>query len=253
LIIALIAFVAQKGSPLFAFQIFFTLSLGLGLPYLFLGTFAGLLQKLPKSGVWLILVDRLFGTILLSVAAFYLILATDSRLLPWLLPAALIFGGIYLGFIERSKNYKKKLIVFKRIAGGAAIIAGILIHVLAPRQNVAWEKYDPAKFEQVHQKHQPVIMDFYADWCIPCHELDQYVYTSPQVIEKLTPFAHFKVDLTNPDDPAIQVLIDKYEILGVPTILFLDGKGEEIKEARVTGFIPAQEFLQLLDETVLKK
>lgn len=246
LIIALIAFVAQKGDPVFAFRTFFIMSMGLGLPYIILGTFAGLAHKLPRSGVWLIWVDRLFGTILLSVGCFYFILALYPPLLPWLLPAALVLGGIYLGYIEKSNKYSSKFIMFKRAAGALAIAAGIAIHVMAPAQEVVWEKYDAAKFSQAQASKKPIVMDFFADWCIPCHELDRFTYSNAEVIKELDSFARFKVDLTNPDDEATQKLIDDFEVLGVPTVLFIDSSGKEVKEARLNGFYPAKEFLENL-------
>lgn len=252
LIIALIAFVAQKGDPFFAFQIFFTLSMGLGLPYILLGTFAGLLQKLPKSGVWLIWVDRFLGTVLLTVAAFYFMLALHSKWLPFLIPAALLLGGLYLGFLESSKKYSQNFLNFKKTVGLIAILAGILLPVFAPRQHVRWENFSQEKIKQAIQQHQPILMDFYADWCIPCHELDRYTYSNPEVILKLENFAKMKVDLTSPEDPATQDLIEKYNILGVPTVLFLDSEGKEIPQTRITGFVPAKEFLEILDEKVLK-
>lgn len=246
LIIALIAFVAQKGDPGFAFRTFFILSMGLGLPYIFLGTFAGLAEKLPRSGVWLVWVDRLFGTILLSVSAFYFLSAVHPQWLPYLMPVSLVLGGLYLGFIERSAKTSKAFTWFKRSVGLAAIAAGIAIPVLAPKQSVKWEMFSPAKVEQAAAEHKPILMDFYADWCIPCHELDSYTYTDPKVIAGVDSYARFKVDLTNPDDPAVDALIEQYEILGVPTILFLDENGKEVEGTRQAGFVSAKDFLEIL-------
>jgi len=96
------------------------------------------------------------------------------------------------------------------------------------------------------------VMDFYADWCIPCHELDQFTYSDKRVIQGLERFARFKVDLTAPDEPEVEKMIEKFEIVGVPTILFLDPGGREVKENRVTGFINAKEFLKLLENPRLR-
>ncbi len=253
LIIALIAFVAQKGDPLFAFRTFFILSMGLGFPYLLLGTFAGLADKLPKSGIWLIWVDRLFGTILLSVAAFYFILAVNPQWLPVLMPASVVLGGLYLGFLEQSKKYTPRFIHFKRVVGISAVVIGVAMPFLAPKQNVVWETFQAEKLTQAAVSGQSVIMDFYADWCIPCHELDRYTYTDSSVIKALESFRRLKVDLTDPDDPAIEALIEKYEILGVPTILFLDAHGNEIPETRQAGFVSAKEFLEILKKVKIQK
>ncbi|MGH2568682.1 MAG: cytochrome c biogenesis protein CcdA, partial [Bacteroidota bacterium] len=99
-VIALLAFVGAKGDPVFGFWTFFILSLGLGFPYLILGTFSGLLKKVPKSGVWLIWVERLFGVVLTGAALFYLSLAFFPKFSAYLVPVILLAGGGYLGFLE---------------------------------------------------------------------------------------------------------------------------------------------------------
>ena len=251
-ILALLAFVGTKGDPLFGLWIFFILSLGLGAPYLILGTFSHLINRLPKSGVWLVWMERLFGIILLTLSAFYLILAVNAEFLKWLVPAALAGGGIFLGFIERSEKYSLGFVRFKQIAGAAAIAAALALPVFGPKETVKWEKYTPSALEEAVKTKRPVVLDFYADWCIPCHELDQFTYSDPKVIKGLDRFVRLKVDLTSPDDPETETIIEKFGIAGVPAILFLDAAGQEVKENRVTGFVDAKEFLGLLQSPQLQ-
>ncbi len=253
LIIALLTHVGSKGDPIYAFRVFFTMSLGLGAPYLVLGTFAGLIPKLPKSGVWLAWVKKLFGTVLVAFSAFYFLLALAPDYLKWLLPAALVLGGIYLGFLEKSGTSSPGFVQFKKSAGILAVILGILIPLFAPRESVQWEIYSQEKLAQATKEARPVILDFYADWCLPCHELDRFTYSDPRVIAALEGFTRLKVDLTEADAEAPAALIEQYEVLGVPTILFLDPAGNEPEDSRVTGFISADELLRLLDEIGLKK
>jgi thioredoxin:protein disulfide reductase len=252
-VLALLAFVGSKADPVFGFLVFFIMSMGLGLPYLLLGTFSGLLGKLPRSGVWLIWVERLFGVVLLAVSVFYLLLALKPDAIRWVVPAALIAGGVYLGFLERSGNQSPRFAGFKKAAGIMAITAGLLMPVLMPKEGVVWDAYSQAKVDAAIAAGQPVVLDFYADWCIPCHELDQFTYTNPEVIKSLAPFARFKVDLTAPEGDEINDTIDRFEILGVPTVLFLDEEGREVREARITGFVPAKDFMTVLRGTRLKK
>lgn len=245
-VVALLTVVGTKGDPLYGFWIFFLMSLGLGTPYLILATYSGLLKRLPKSGVWLLWVERLFGVVLLSVGAFYLALAFRPAFAKWMIPMALTGGGIYLGFIETSPKYSAWFIQFKKTLGVLAIVAGVAIPGFAPHQTVTWEKYTPQKLELAKSSAKPVILDFYADWCIPCHELDRFTYSDPEVIKALSGFERLKVDLTRPDSPAAAEPAENFEIIGVPTIVFLDSKGQEIKEDRVTGFISAKELLSIL-------
>lgn len=252
-IIALLTFVGTRQDPVFAFQAFFILSLGLGSPYLILGTFSGLLHRLPKSGVWLIWVERLFGMILFAAAFFYLLLAVNPPLTKWLVPLAITLGGIYLGFIERAAHYTPRFILIKRTLGALAALAGIWLIILTPREGVRWEAYSAEKLQIAREAGKPAVLDFYADWCIPCHELDQFTFTDKRVIAALENFARLKVDLTDPEGKEAAEVIDKFDVVGVPVIAFVDPKGEEIKSARITGFVSADEFMENLKRTQEEK
>ncbi|MCX6141661.1 MAG: protein-disulfide reductase DsbD family protein, partial [Ignavibacteriales bacterium] len=105
-VIALLTLVSSKADPVFGFWVFFTLSLGLGFPYLILGTFSGMIKQIPRSGAWLVWVERVFGVILSAAGLFYLSLAFLPKLSAFVIPAALILGGIYLGFLERPGKEK---------------------------------------------------------------------------------------------------------------------------------------------------
>jgi len=193
-VIALLAAVADNGNPAFGFFAFFVFSLGLGLPYLLLGTFSGLVSKLPKAGNWLIWVERIFGVILLGFAAFYLSLALHLQI-----PGAKASG-------------------------------------------VPWATYSLEKVNASVSRHKPIIIDFWADWCISCHELDRTVFSNPQIIADLEKVTTLRVDVTNMDDPKANEMIEKYHVIGLPTIIFLDSQGREIKKARVEGERSRLEF-----------
>lgn len=247
-VLALLAWVGSEGNPLFAVLVFFTLSMGLGLPYLILGTFSGLLAKLPKSGAWLLWVERLFGVILLAVSAFYFILAFDPAFLKWILPVFLVGGGIYLGFFERSVKYSDRFNDFRKVFAVLTISIGMILPFIGPKSSVVWEPYSSQKLAMSTQNKRPVILDFYADWCIPCHELDQVTYTHPKVIEALSGFDKYKVDLTDQESDEAFAIQEQYALEGVPTIIFLGPDGQEIKDLRVAGFISPEELVPLIEQ-----
>ena len=245
-VIALLAFVGAKGDPMFGFWTFFTLSLGLGFPYLVLGTFSGLLKKVPRSGVWLIWVERIFGVVLTGAALFYLSLAFFPKLSVFIIPAVLLLGGVYLGFLEPSGKDKKGFLAFKRAFGVVALALSIYGFNALREPGVTWETFTSEKIATAQSQGKPVMIDFYADWCIPCLELDRKTFTDAGVISATENFVRLKVDLTHFDSPESEALRQQYAIAGVPTIVFLDAEGNEVRKSRVIGYLPPDEFIAKL-------
>ena len=241
-VLALLTVVSAQKDMVFGFLLFFVMALGLGLPYLVLGTFSGLLKKLPKSGAWLVWFERLMGVVLLSFGFFYTAIAFKWPLLTGIVPGALVAGGFYLGWIERSARQAKRFLVFQRTLGTLAVAVGLFLF-MAPRDGLVWEKYHAGILEEARVSGQPVILDFYADWCIPCHELDQFTYSDPKVISAMKGLRKIKVDVTSVETEEIREAVRQFNVFGVPTVIFIDEKGREIKDLRVNGFVSAEEFL----------
>ena len=243
-VIALLTLVSSKADPLFGFWVVFTLSLGLGFPYLILGTFSGMIQKIPRSGAWLVWVERIFGVILSAAGLFYLSLAFMPKLSAFVIPAALILGGIYLGFLERSGKGKKGLQWIKWAFGVIAVALGLFTANALREPGIRWEQFSESKIIDAKSRHKPVLMDFYADWCIPCLELERKTFTDAGAIDATSEFVRLKVDLTHFDSPESEALRKRYDIAGVPTIVFLDRNGQEMLSSRVVGYISPKEFVE---------
>jgi thiol:disulfide interchange protein DsbD len=247
-VIALLTFVAAKGDPWFGFLTFFTLSLGLGFPYLVLGTFSGLLKKIPRSGSWLVWVERIFGVILTAAALFYLALAVAPKLAFDVIPVVLIAGGIYLGFIDRAGREKHLLQKIQWAFGILSITAGVWFALNLDEKGMTWEPYSDAVLVNAKEHGTLVLIDFYADWCIPCKELDHNTWTDGEVINATKNFARLKVDLTHFDSPESEMLRKKFNISGVPTVVLLRADGSEALEMRSIGFFIPKEFLAKLKQ-----
>lgn len=245
-VLALLTSVADRGNPFFGFLSFFIFSLGLGFPYLILGTFSGLLKKIPKAGSWLMWVEHAFGVILLGFSFYYFVIAINSEFVKWVLPVTLILGGLYLGFIEKSGREKPLFVRLKWVVGLVSLIFGILIitSILTPKESLAWDEYKSYKVAMAKEKRQPVVIDFYADWCITCHELENFVFTNPAVAKELKKFVRLRVDATDMMAPAVQPVLEQYHVFGLPMIVFLDENGQEVKNARVVGYVPPEDFLK---------
>jgi thiol:disulfide interchange protein DsbD len=244
-IVALLAIVGQKGDPVFGFTSFFILSLGLGAPYLVLGTFSNLLSNLPRSGEWMVWVKKVFGVVLFSIGAFYVLLAFAPRYAYWVAPVALLAGGLYLGFFEKSKGRTAAFGWIKRVGGAIAVIAGaFMLSALGSSKGIAFTDVTTGGIEQALGGEKPLLVEFSADWCVPCHELEEFTFTDDRVIAAARDFHTFAVDLTRYDSPEAERWRQRYQISGVPTILFLTPTGDEVRAARVEGFLPPEALLE---------
>lgn len=247
-VVAVLAVIGAKADPVYGFLSLFTLAFGLGFPYLLLGTFSNLLQTMPRSGEWMDWVKKLFGVILASVGLSYALLGLAPSVAPWVVPAALVLGGLYLGFMEKSGNAMKAFRAVKRAGGLAAVAAGVwlsLQYVTAAGRSIAFQPYDEGKVAASLQRGRHVMLDFSADWCVPCHELELQTFTDARVAGAAREsFDAYKVDLTSYDSPESEQWRRQYAIAGVPTIVFLAPGGNEVPGSRVEGFLPPERFLQ---------
>lgn len=245
-VIGLLTLVGQRGDAGFGFLVFFVLALGLGVPYLLLGTFTGLVTRLPASGMWMVGVRHVFGVILIAMAAYF-----AAPLLPgdtggWLVAAVLVVGALYLLVVDRTGHEQPAIDRAVRLACVVMLVAGVL---LAPAVKVGgaaagagelgWQPYDAAEVAAAVSAGGPVILDFYADWCAPCKELDAITFADPSVREELAGYSRFKVDLTRSSKENLE-LQETYEVRGVPTVIVYRGGAERF---RITGFEPPDRFL----------
>lgn len=195
-VIALLGF-APVLDALKLFALFFVLSLGLGLPYLFLAIFIGAAQKL-RSGAWNVWVNRFFGVVLL-VAAIYFGIQT-----------AYAFG------------WKKG--------------------------EHPWQPYSPVALEQAKRDGKPVVIDFWATWCLACKELEHKTFSDPHVKEALTDFVTLQVDMTTGKDKIANEAYERFKVRGLPTVVLIGRDGEERKDLRLEWFEQPKTFLERLQK-----
>ena len=110
--------------------------------------------------------------------------------------------------------------------------------------SIQWLPFDEATFAAAQAERRPVILDFSAEWCVPCHELDEFTFSDPAVVRATEGFVRMRVDLTRFDSPESQALRTRFAIAGVPTIVFLGADGREVADARVVGFMKPGPFLE---------
>jgi thiol:disulfide interchange protein DsbD len=250
-VVGLLTYVGQKGDPFLGFLLFFTLAIGLGVPYLILGTFTGAVNRLPASGMWMIGVRRVFGVILIAMAAYFAapLMPGDSG--RWLLAGVVVLGALYLLVVDRTGHEQPTIDRVMRVLAAAMLVAGVLMAPGLRSDNTAgeaggghleWQAYDAGSAQAAIAGGTPVIIDFYADWCAPCRELDEKTFSDQTVKDGLAGYQRFKVDLTRSSE-ANEALTTEYRIMGVPTVIVFSG-GEEV--FRITGFEPPERFLKRL-------
>jgi thiol:disulfide interchange protein DsbD len=240
-VLGLLLFVGSQQSLVLGFQLFFALGLGLGLPYLALALAAGSLKALPRSGDWLVWVERAFGFLLLGLAAYFVRPLLPPQVGALIVPAVLFVAGIYLGFIDRSGHRWPRFRTLQRLAGGAAILAAVwTASPPAAEGTINWVRFDDAELHAARESGRPAVVDVIADWCLPCHEMDRTTFADTLVQEEANRFAMLRLDLTH-DSPEASALTARYQIQGVPTILFFDGTGAEVR--RLVGYVSASEML----------
>ncbi len=244
-VLGMLLYVGQLGRPVVGFWLFFALALGLGLPYLFLGIFAGQLHRLPRSGAWLTWVKQALGCVLFGVALYLVLPLLSEVAARWMLITLLIGCGVYLGWVSRAALQGGWLWA-RRAIGMLLVLSALSVRPSAAvsPSPIAWVPYTESALNGTGGK--PVLVDVYADWCLPCHEMDATTYRDPHVVEHTQAFTMVKFDATDLS-PAEEAFIERYQVVGVPTLLAFDGQGREQLELRRTGYISAEELLGVMD------
>ena len=264
-------YIGQTGDALLGGIALFSLSIGMGVPLLIVGTTSG--KFMPKPGMWMDVIKAIFGVMLLGIAIWMMgrVLDENTTLLLW--GGLAIFVAINTGALEplgehpswSSRSNVKALGFMILLYGMSLLVGGMagatnLLHPLDPFLSKAKESASTVSahktFEKItsideldailaENKGARVMVDFYADWCTSCKEYEAKTFSDETIKTAMDAYVLVQVDVTA-NDEASKAITKKYGIFGPPAILFFDEKGQNIESATIIGFKEPKEFLNHL-------
>ncbi len=244
-VLGLLTYVGQKGDPFIGFVYFFVLSLGLGLPLCILAVFSSAIDRLPKSGDWMLWVKKVMGWVMISMGYYFLsALIKNPNIYYPVFGVLALTAAIHIGWPDKTDTRHKSYGVMKKIVSVIIILsAGLyILTAIDIKDHVKWVPYNETCFEEAKQNARPVILDVYADWCLPCKHMEKTVFNKPEVVLFSKNFTTLRLDITG-KQPEQEKIRKRYNIDGAPTIIFFDKEGNEISELRIEAKISAGDFL----------
>jgi thiol:disulfide interchange protein DsbD len=266
----ILLFIAQSGDLVLGFSALYVLSLGMGIPLILFGITGG--KLLPKAGHWMNVVKVTFGFMMLAVAVMFVErlvthVATD---IAWALLGLTTFTYFYVMNQDSQTTFYKglrALLIFIGLfvsAGyGYQAVSTIGLNNSQAQSNSNTLSHHPeflkvSNMEDFNQalakansQGQTVMLDLYADWCVACKEFEKYTFPDSRVVAALSGSVLMQIDLTDNTDSNIKFQ-EYFSVLGLPTILFFDIKGQEVSTARVTGYMRAEPFAQHISRLFAK-
>ena len=251
-------YVAQSGDLFTGAIALYALAMGMGIPLILVAVFGN--KLLPKAGSWMDKVKVVFGFILLAAPIFLL-----ERIIPepWATVLWSGLGFIAFGWLYHSKNalpfggWKQSAVGIIAMLGLFASAQPALNYWFAEKSVVVEQQIQFARINTVEELEiqlieakklgKPVMLDFYADWCVACKEFEKYTFHQADVENKLSDFVLLQADVTRNMPQDIE-LLRQMQVLGLPTIEFWDSEGNHVPNARVTGFMPADLFLKHMQD-----
>jgi thiol:disulfide interchange protein DsbD len=264
-LVATLVVIGKSGDMVRGAAALFAMSLGMGTPLLIVGASAG--KLLPRAGAWMDTVKQLFGVMMIAVAAWMLARIVPERwaLVLWAVPA--LIGAAVLWHMRPARSATRTI---ARFAGVAAALYGVVLLAgaaaggsdpLAPlsgfggaQQTLVFKKIkslDDLNVEvaAAHAHGAAVLLDFYADWCVSCKEMERYTFSDPGLQRALHGVVLLRADVTKNDEQD-QALLKHFGIFGPPTIAFYGTDGREQRTFRVVGYMKAPEFAALAHQAL---
>jgi thiol:disulfide interchange protein DsbD len=263
---AAVLYISQTRDPVFGGLALFVLSLGMGAPLVVFGTAAG--KFLPRAGAWMDAVKAVFGVLFLGLAIWMLSRILDGLWIMLMSGVLLVASAVYLGALERLpegasgwRRLWKALGIVLLIAGAAELLGAAaggrdvtqpLAGIIAgggkesganelPFRTIKSVADLDREIASAKEAGKPAMLDFYADWCVSCKEMEKFTFSQPAVQQALSGFVLLKADVTANDD-LDQALLKRFSLFGPPATIFFSS-GEEKRALRLIGFEKSEAFV----------
>lgn len=250
----ILAFIGQTRDVGLGTIVGFAYSIGLGLPFWLVGTFA---VALPKGGKWMVGIKSFFGVVMLIVALWFLknafpglakVARPDTVFLA--VTGAALLIGLGLGAVHLDWSDGGVMVKVRKALGISLAVGGTFLFLVGftmPKGSLSWEHSEEVAFAKAQTEKRPLLVDFTASWCVACQELATSTFADPRVQSRALAanFVVVKVDASNDDDPQVDKVKDKYKVKGLPTVVIFDSSGKERK--RFTEFVGPEPFLSAIE------
>ncbi len=273
-LVGALIYIAETGDAVLGGMALFSLSMGMGAPLLVIGASAG--KMLPRAGMWMDAVKAVFGVMLLGLAIWLLERVAPAAFTMTLWAALIIVSAIYMGAIDSLKEGASGWNKLWKGLGLLLLIYGIIIllglasgnrNIFQPLKGLATTSGTAvtvehlnftqvkgvdglnAELDKAKAAGKTVMLDFYADWCVSCKEMEALTFADPDVQKSLKNVVLLQADVT-PNDDQDTALYKRFGIIGPPSIMFFDLDGKERKNYRVVGYMPAEKFSQHVERAL---
>ena len=233
-------YIGQTGDAFLGGAALFVMSLGMGMPLLAIGIGAG--KYMPKPGGWMTTVSKVFGVIMLGIAIWML-----DRIVPFVvtifLTFALLMGSAFY-LLKKGNKFGKVVAGVLMIVSTAFVMYSVNSLKTEKKVHFQYVKTLDELNKIVAHSSKPVMVDFWASWCVSCKELDNITFKDEKVLKEIDKYLLLKVDVTKNTD-ADKELMGKFNIFGPPALVFFEN-GTEQKNKRIIGYKPPEEFLKII-------
>jgi len=261
-LVSILSYVSTTKDVALGFSLLFTFAMGLGLIFIVIGVFSSALKLLPKSGRWMEYVKFILGAGMWGAALYYAQFLLSDRWWTMLIAASFIAFSSWKGaFHFHKKNYIRQSFLLALFIFSTSVL---VLSLFKPQylsrafrlstteivtDSTHWEPYSTEALREAQKEKKPVIIDFFADWCAACHELEEKTFSTSEFKQLSQGFRLLRFDATEDKDSIVQIL-KKYQVKGLPSVMFINRNGTLLNELTFTQFIEMNELRPKMQEAL---